>query len=71
MIYFEDGAVKDQNLINFKQRKNVFSVIYLLQLFQQNPFRFPRNEELQLELDTLEGKLTDEQLMEESLKVSL
>jgi len=75
LVYFEEGGsgsgsgnrVSTKNLINFKQRKNVYSVIYLIQLFQQTPFSFQKVDSIHSFLKELSGQLDDNELMRLSL----
>jgi len=68
LTYFdEDGGNAEKNLINFKQRKNIYSVIYLVQNYQQTPYTFKPIANIYNTLNKLEGKMEAEELFNLSL----
>jgi len=69
VYWFEDGGSGDSTLINFKQRKNVYGVIYFIQLCQQTPYTFDQLPSLYNILKLLPGMIEqDEELFKMSLQ---
>jgi len=68
LIYFDEDNNNNQHLINFRQRKNIYSVIYLIQTYQQKPYLFEVVPHLYDIFKDLEGGLETNQYFELSLK---
>lgn len=66
LTYFEEGGASDNGLINFKSKKNVYSVIQIIQGYQLSPYDIKKNERAYNSLKTL-SYLDDESLFRISL----
>lgn len=60
LTYFDEGGGGDDGLINFKNRKNVYSVIQIIQKYQERPYNFKKNEKAYNFLKSINGWDTEQ-----------
>lgn len=55
LTYFDEGAGGSDGMINFKSKKNVYSVIQIIQKYQATPYQFKPNDRAYNHLKFLDG----------------
>jgi hypothetical protein len=68
LTYFEEGGSSGDGLINFKKKKNVYSVIQIIQKYQATPYTARKNERAYNYLKA-PPRMADEELFRLSLAI--
>lgn len=55
LTYFDEGAGGSDGMINFKSKKNVYSVIQIIQKYQTSPYPFKLNDRAYNHLKSING----------------